>query len=94
MDQSIDIHEGDLLIRTNSEEDITLVVRNEFIPEGDHIEIKVTKDGVKIERWDVSRNQFVQAYAVDFAEDFNNEGDIYEDEPEDDEPEDDQEAVA
>jgi len=84
--QTVDIHDGDLLIRTNSEEIITLVVRNEFVPEGDHIEIKVTKEGIKMERWNANLNAFSHAFAVNFSEDFGSyETDIYEDEIEDEE---------
>ena len=89
--QSTDIHDGDTVIRTNSEEIITLVVRNEFVPEGDHIEIKVTKEGIKMERWNAGLNAFSHAFAVNFSEDFGSyETDIYEDE---DESEDEEEVA-
>jgi hypothetical protein len=69
MKQRIDIYEDGLSFKDTTKL-VTLVVKNDSIPACDHIEIKVTEEGVKIERWDDVNNRFVHAYCVTFDEDF------------------------
>ena len=61
---------------------VTLIVTNPSLPTTDHIEVKVTREGIIIERWDAANVRFVNAYGVTFATDFNGTqgGDIYSDE--------------
>ncbi len=54
---------------------VTLIVTNPHLPAEDHIEVKVSREGVIIERWDVANKRFVNAYQVTFATDFNGEPD-------------------
>ena len=69
MKQRIDIH-ADGLNFTETTKPVMLVVKNDSIPACDHIEIKVTSEGVIIERWDDVNNRFVHAYGLTFDEDF------------------------
>jgi hypothetical protein len=50
---------------------VTLIVRNGFIPACDHLEVKVSRKGIIIERWDAQHVRFINAYEVNFATDFN-----------------------
>jgi hypothetical protein len=60
---------------------VTLIVTNPSLPSSDHIEVKVSRKGIIIERWDAQHVRFVNAYAVVFATDFNGvENDAYADE--------------
>jgi hypothetical protein len=74
MKQRIDIH-ADGVSFTETTEPVMLVVKNDSIPACDHIEIKVTHEGVIIERWDETNCRFVHAYGLIFDKDFqdNNE---------------------
>jgi hypothetical protein len=69
MKQRIDIR-ADGLSFTETTKPVMLVVKNDSIPARDHIEIKVTKEGVIIERSDDVNNRFVHAYGLTFDEDF------------------------
>lgn len=60
---------------------VTLIVTNGFIPACDHLEVKVSRKGIIIERLDAQHARFINAYEVMFATDFNGvENDAYADE--------------
>jgi hypothetical protein len=69
MKQRTDIHADGVSFKETTKP-VMLVVKNDSIPACDHIEIKVTQEGVIIERWDETNCRFVHAYGLTFDEDF------------------------
>lgn len=90
MEQTIYLQTSDTDSEVIAENEVTLLVQNNFIPEIDHIKIAVNQEGVIIERWDQANGRYVNSYCVLFANDFNGpKGEALDDEVEiEDEPED------
>ena len=78
MNQTIDIQVNENSIGT-TEDAIQLVIKNDFLPAIDHIVVRISTEGIVIERLDVANNRYVNAYCVVFAQDFNGDG-LYVDE--------------
>jgi len=82
--QIIVVHDTEL-----AEGKVTLVITNGHIAPANHVEVKVTTDGVMVELWDAEQNCYRNAYMVTFADHFTAETEpLDEDAALEDEPED------